>query len=48
MAELPPMFLMWVLIENANISEHDKKLVLSGVNLDKSDEIYMKPQRKLF
>ena len=39
MAELPPVFLMWGLIENADISEH-KKLVLSGVNLDKSDEIY--------
>ena len=35
MAELPSLFLMWVLTENANISEHDKKLVLSGVDLDK-------------
>ena len=35
MAELPSLFLMWVLTENANISEHDKKLVLSGVYLDK-------------
>ena len=40
MAELPPVFLMWVLIESADISGHDKKLVLSGVNLDKSTEIY--------
>ena len=29
MADLPPVFLMWVLIDNASISEHDKKLVLS-------------------
>ena len=43
MAELPPRFLMRVLIKNASISEHDKKLVLYGVNLDKS----IKPQRKL-
>ena len=40
MAELALLFLMWVLIENANISGHDKKLVLSGVDLDKSKEIY--------
>ena len=30
---------MLVLTENANISEHDKKLVLSGVDLDKPTEI---------
>ena len=30
MAELLSLFLMWVLTEIANISEHDKKLVLSG------------------
>ena len=40
MAELPPLFLMWVLTENANISEQDKKLVLSGVDLYKPTEIY--------
>ena len=47
MAELPPVFLMWVLIENANILEHDKKLVLSGVNLDKSPEIYGATKKSL-
>ena len=40
MAELPSLILMWVLSENANISVHDKKLVLSGVDLDKPTEIY--------
>ena len=47
MAELPPVFLMWVLIENAQISEHDKKLVLSGVNIDKSGEIYEATKKAL-
>ena len=40
MAELPPLFLKWVLTENANISEQEKKLVLSGVDLEKPEEIY--------
>ena len=39
MEELPSLFLMLVLTENANISEHYKKLVLSGVDLDKPTEI---------
>ena len=47
MAELPPLFLMWVLTENANISEHDKKLVLSGVDLDKPEEIYESTKKAL-
>ena len=47
MAELPPVFLMWVLIENASILEHDKKLVLSGVNLEKSNEIYEATKKAL-
>ena len=47
MAELPPVFLMWVLIENASISEHDKKLVLSGVDLEKFDEIYNATKKAL-
>ena len=29
-----------VLTENANISERDKKLIQSGVDLDKPTEIY--------
>ena len=47
MAELPSLFLMWVLTENANISEHDKKLVLSGVDLDKPTEIYESTKKAL-
>ena len=47
MAELPPLFLMWVLTENANISEHDKKLVMSGVDLDKPTEIYESTKKAL-
>ena len=47
MAELPPLFLMWVLTKNANISEHDKKLVLSGVDLDKPEDIYEDTKKAL-
>ena len=47
MAELPPVFLMWVLIKNANISEHDKKLVLSGVDLYKADKMYEDTKKAL-
>ena len=48
MAELPSLFLMWVLTENANISEQDKKLVLSGVDLDKPPEIYKSTKKALW
>ena len=47
MEELPPLVLMWVLTENANISEHDKKLVLSGVDLEKPNEIYSSTKKAL-
>ena len=47
MAELLSLFLMWILTENANISEHDKKFVLSAIDLDKPTKIF-EPQRKLF
>ena len=32
MSGLPPLFMMWVLTENAKISEQDKKLVLSSAS----------------
>ena len=47
MAELLSLFLMWILTENANISEHDKKLVLSGVDLDKPADIYESTKKAL-
>ena len=47
MAGLPPLFLKWVLTENANISEQDKKLVLFGVDLDKPEEIYESTKKAL-
>ena len=45
--ELPPLFLMWALTENASISEHDRKLVLSGVDLDKPEDIYKDSKKAL-
>ena len=47
MAKLQSLFLMWILTENANILEHDKKLVLSGVDLDKPTEIYKSTKKAL-
>ena len=47
MAKLQSLFLMWILTENANILEHDKKLVLSGVDLDKPTEIYKSTKKEL-
>ena len=45
--ELPPLFLMWALTENASISEHDRKLVLSGIDLDKPEDIYKDSKKAL-
>ena len=47
MEELPSLFLMLVLTENTNISEHNKKLVLSGVDLEKPNEIYSSTKKAL-
>ena len=40
MEKLPGQYLMYALIYNVNISDHDRKLVLSGVDLTKPDAIY--------
>ena len=45
MEKLPGQYLMYALITNANISEHDRKLVLSGLDLSKPKTIYN--ERKL-
>ena len=47
MAGLPPLFLMWFLTENTNISERNKKLVLSGLDLEKPEEIYESTKKVL-
>ena len=38
--EIPGAYLMYVLIKNAKISDHDRKIVLSAVDLKKPAEIY--------
>ena len=38
--EIPGAYLMYVLIKNAKISDHDRKIVLSAIDLKKPAEIY--------
>ena len=38
--EIPGAYPMYVLIKNAKISDHDRKIVLSAVDLKKPEEIY--------
>ena len=47
LGELPPLYLMWILIENASISKHDEKLVLSGIDLEKPEQIYIDTKKSL-
>ena len=45
--ELPGQYLMYTLLTNARVSENDRKLVLSGIDLDKPETIYKETKAAL-
>ena len=47
LTNLPPQYLMCAIIKNSNISDHDRKLVLSGIDLSKPETIYKETKKAL-
>ena len=44
---LPEAYLMWLVVENAEVSETDAKLVMAGVDLTKTTELYDQAKKSL-
>ena len=45
--KLPEAYLMWLVVENAEVSETDAKLVMAGIDLKKTTELYDQAKKSL-